>query len=69
MEITKMTIITIGSNQFTLTKQAYLDGDMYSAHATSQNGNEYMLHWEIISDSDDESNACDWDHPTFIAPL
>jgi len=55
-----------------LTQQAYLDGDVYSAHATDKNGNEYMVHWEIIVDLDsitDESEACDWENPTYITKL
>ena len=60
-------------SELTLTNEAYLDNDMYSAHATDKNKNEYMVHWEIIADDfenlTDESNACDWENPVYITAL
>jgi hypothetical protein len=61
-------------NDLTLTKDPYLDGDVYSAHATDKQDNEYMVHWEIKpNDSpdgwEDEQEACDWDKPLFITKL
>jgi hypothetical protein len=57
----------------TLTKPAYIDGLQYTAHATDNQGNEYMVHWEIKEFDenvpDDESEMCDWDNPTFITKL
>ena len=60
-------------NELTLTQKAYIDGDVYSAHATDCVGNEYMVHWEIQVDDyenlEDESDACDWENPISITKL
>lgn len=58
---------------YKLSHQPYIDGEFYSAHANDKMGNEYMIHWEIkvddIENLEDESEACDWDHPLFITKL
>jgi len=63
--------VTIDGNTITLTQQAYISesGDGYQAHGTDAQGNEYMVHWDIVADSDDESDACEWDKPTKAVKL
>lgn len=59
----------------TLTQQAFLDCDgsntgerYYSASAVDAYGNQYKIRWEIYQgfDGEDESDACDWEHPSRI---
>lgn len=56
--------------RFTLTQEAYLGtwyGEpMYMADAVNQFGEEYIILWEIDKDAEDESECCDWDHPTNV---
>jgi len=40
----------------------YIVSDCYQAIAEDDEGNEYMVRWDIIdSDAEDESDACDWE--------
>jgi hypothetical protein len=60
-----------------LTQDAYLDANphnlseaIYSARGIDSFLNEYRIAWEIIdTDTDDESNACDWDAPYLVECL
>ena len=45
-----------------------MQGDWFEACAEDEEGNEYMVFWDILVDWDGEDggNACDWDHPTTV---
>ena len=48
-----------------------MQGNWYEAPAKDDDGNEYLVMWDILDnwDSDDESDACDWDNPAAIVQL
>lgn len=49
----------------TLQQDPYLDGTfdkpVYRASAKCEHDCDYMVEWDVITDSDDESDCCDWD--------
>lgn len=54
----------------TLTQEAYFDRNyeigenVYRAGAVDAAGNKWEVEWDlVVPDCDDESLACDWDHP------
>lgn len=62
------TVQTEKGTHVTLTQQAYPDGDgsssWYEALGRDEMGNLYRVRWAIINaESDDQSEACDWEHP------
>ena len=66
--------VTINSKTYTLTQDAYIDSDgsrdYYTAHAVDADNNEYYIIWDIVdAESDDESNACDWENPSDIISI
>lgn len=46
------------------------DGYAYYAHGQGSDGKRYAIKWELLDSYDqnenDESNACDWDHPVSV---
>ena len=66
--------VTINSKTYTLTQDAYITGngsrDYYRAHAVDADNNEYYIIWDIVdAESDDESNACEWENPSDIISI
>ena len=62
----KNTTATIDNVTYTLSQQAHIsdDGQTYQASAVSPTGDTVLVLWDITcTDSDDESNACDWSRP------
>lgn len=60
-------IIVKDKKMYQMTQDAYLNynsklnRDIYTAKAIDEDGNEYMLIWEIKDkESEDASNTCDW---------
>lgn len=46
------------------------NGTEYIAHAIDDEGNEYMVLWDVVnSDTEDESESCDWENPKSINRL
>lgn len=44
--------------------------EMYNAPALDEDGNEYVIYWEITdAETTDESEACDWANPTSVIPM
>lgn len=45
-----------------------MEGNWYQADGTAEDGNEYIIFWHILPgwDGEDESAACDWDHPAAV---
>lgn len=51
-----------------------MEGNWYEATAVDDDGNEYLVLWEIrdsvdINTLDDESDACDWENPVAVVQL
>lgn len=48
-----------------------MQGNWYEASAKDDDGNEYIVFWDILPDWDgeDEGDACDWDLPTAVVQL
>ena len=69
-----------GVKTLTLTQEAYpqggsfpvpggatYNGDWYEAHAVDADGNDYRVIWtEIDLETEDASEACDWDTPDYV---
>lgn len=56
---------------YTLTQEAYIsdNGLTYEAHGLDENGDDLMVYWDIKVHTDDESDSCDWNHPSNIVKL
>ncbi len=64
-----MDTVTLDGLTVTLTQDAYVsdDSETYEAHAADDEGNVYKVFWRVIcTDTDDQSNCCDWDKPFHI---
>lgn len=48
-----------------------MQGNWYEASAKDEQGNEYLVMWDILTDWDGEDggDACNWDHPTAVVQL
>ena len=48
-----------------------MQGNWYEASAEDEEGNEYLVMWDILDDWDgeDEGDACNWDHPAAVVQL
>ena len=69
-----------GDTMLTLTQEAYpqggsfpvpggatYNGDWYEAHAVDADGNNHRVIWtEVNHETEDESEACDWDNPDYV---
>ena len=46
----------------------YMEDEWLEAHAFDDQGQEYMIFWDLLPDWDglDSDTACDWDHPRTI---
>lgn len=67
--------VIFNCKEYALIQDAYVTGALndpyYEASAIDEQGNEYMVIWEILdlenfAELEDESNACDWDNPSEI---
>lgn len=70
--------VRFNCREYVLIQDTYVTGALanpyYTASAIDENGNEYMVVWEIkdlenFAELEDESNACDWDNPSEICLL
>jgi len=64
-------IYQLGDTKLYLTQYPYINQGgtptqvFYQAHAIDDDGNSYMIFWDIINeDTEDESEACDWEDYT-----
>lgn len=64
--------------EYTLTQDAYYaEGrGQYTAHAVDEDGNEYMIYWNIVAEANEdgyyeceEDEMCDWDEADEIEKL
>lgn len=49
-----------------------MEGSWYEAPATDDEGNKYLVLWEILEsyeEGDDESDACSWESPAAVVSL
>ena len=74
---------TVDGKTVTLTQNAYAtggsfpvpgggmyNGEWYEAHAVDSSGHEYIVCWtDCNGDSEDESDACDWDSPNYLREI
>ena len=67
--------VIFNCKEYALIQDAYVTGALanpyYTASAIDEQGNEYMVIWDIkdlenYAELEDESNACDWDNPSEI---
>ncbi|MBO2943598.1 hypothetical protein JJQ72_06350 [Paenibacillus sp. F411] len=64
--------IQFENKEITLKQEPYIDGPagetpIYKAQASDAEGNEYFVTWAAVEgweNIEDESEMCDWDHPT-----
>jgi hypothetical protein len=55
---------------FPVGSEATYNGSWYEAHATDNDGAEYIVRWTSVDwDAEDASDACDWDAPDYIQKL
>jgi hypothetical protein len=75
MDTTDYGTVTMRGRKYSLTQNAYLDDDhsvtppraIYRATAVDEHGEGYEITWDIICpECEDESDACDWEHPAAI---
>lgn len=66
---TNSTIIEVEGREYRTTQDPYIndDGSQYQAHAVDVDNNEYIIVWEVTNaETEDESEACNWDEPLAI---
>lgn len=66
------TIVEVEGVEYRTTQDPYVsdEGDTYQAHALDAEGNEYLITWEVANgETEDESDACDWDSPINIKAI
>lgn len=66
-----MTKTTYKGKELTLTQEPFYNAGsgMYEAHATDNDGKEYMVYFKILDGHEDdewEDTMCDWDNATSI---
>lgn len=55
------------SGSFPVPGGATYTGDWYEAHAVDAGGTEYRVIWtDVDYETEDESDACDWDDPDYV---
>lgn len=79
LNVTNSTIIEWEGKELKTTQDPYLDlyrsfvdapdQDAYQAHAIDESENEYVIYWEILNNSEDESDRCDWVNPMQVIEL
>lgn len=64
---TNSTAVSFKGVEIKTTQDPYIKDNTYTAHAISVFGDEYQLSWNIINEeTTDESETCDWEHPSSI---
>ena len=55
------------SGSFPVPGGATYTGDWYEAHAVDAGGTDYRVIWtDVDYETEDESEACDWDDPDYV---
>lgn len=66
------TIVVVDGVEYRTTQDPYIndEGDAYKAHALDAEGNEYLITWVAVNtETEDESDTCDWDNPINIKTI
>lgn len=78
LNVTNSTIVFMDGDEIRTTQDPYIteqegwfdDKPFYKAHGVDDENNEYIIYWKIVDEeTTDESNACDWENPSFIEAL